>query len=152
MRAHVNTATVADQYIFEPRLLLWGVRAWPQVPNPDGSCPVCGRGPRGNSTCCLVCLRCSPDIEAKVRSADIKAKAKESAEAADKAAMDKLQSQSITKLTEVERRRIWNGGVGGVAMETCEPTNRARIGREFLKQIGQEPRWEIPLKFRARTA
>jgi hypothetical protein len=152
MRAHVNTATVADNYIYEPTLLLWGVRAWPQVPNPDGSCPVCGRGPRGRSTCCLVCLRCSPDIEAKVRAADIKAKARESAERADKSARDKLLSQTVTKLTECERRRIWNGGVGGVHMEAAEPTNRARIGREFLRSIGQEPDWSIALKFRARSA
>jgi hypothetical protein len=150
MRAHLDSGTVADHYIFEPTLILCGVRAWPLVPNPDGSCPVCGRGPRGRSTCCLVCMRCSPDIEAKVRSSDIGAKARERAELADKGAINKLRNQTITKLTEVERRRIWNGGIGGVRMEAAEPSNRARIGRQFLREIGQVPDFSIELKSRVR--
>src|SRR3954469_24332262 len=119
-------AAAVGDYIPEPMLLLCGVRAWPLAENAGGSGPVCGDGPRGKSTCCLVCIRCSPEIEARVRSAPIKVKAKEAAERADKAAMNNLHMINITKMTECERRRIWDGGAGGVAMEAVAPTNRAK--------------------------
>jgi hypothetical protein len=52
-------------------------------------------------------------------------------------------------LSEVERRRIWLGYQGNVrrhpASTEAEPTNRAAIGRAFLKAIGQEPDWTLIL-------
>src|SRR4051812_42984703 len=117
MRAHVNTATVADDYIVEPVHLMWGARAWEVRTRPDkGVCPVCGPGPRTPSSYCLYCDRASPEIEAQVQAARIKMRARIRAEVADKDAINKLHTQAITKLSECERRRIWNGGVAGVTM------------------------------------
>jgi hypothetical protein len=49
------------------------------------------------------------------------------------------------RLSEADRRRIWNGYKGGILAANLEVTNRARIGREFLTRIKQEPDWSLIL-------
>jgi hypothetical protein len=49
------------------------------------------------------------------------------------------------RLSESDRRRIWNGYKGGILSSSLEVTNRARIGREFLIRIKQEPNWNLIL-------
>lgn len=49
------------------------------------------------------------------------------------------------RLSESDRRRIWNGYKGGILSSNLEVTNRARIGREFLIAIKQEPNWNLIL-------
>jgi hypothetical protein len=49
------------------------------------------------------------------------------------------------RLSEADRRRIWNGYQGGILAPTLEVTNRSKIGRDFLIRIQQVPNWNLIL-------
>jgi hypothetical protein len=93
--------------------------------------------------------RTDPATEARIRAATSKA---EEAERAERAEESKLTRQARTVLTESERRRIWNGSGGGLSSDASEPTNRAKVGRRWLAEIGQVPDWSAEIKGGRRQA
>jgi len=133
-------------WIPEPLVILVGCQAWPPPPLPDGSCPVCGWGiHRGDDTFhCAVCDSSSPRVEAKVRAAQLGLKARDKGQVAEKHVTDQLHRAPVV-LTENERRRLWNGYRDSFARESSDVTNLAKVGREFLLGIGQEPDWSLIL-------
>jgi hypothetical protein len=89
----------------------------------------------------------SPTREAQVRAARLGISGREQADQADKKAKDLKRKQSV-KLTEAERRRIWHGcraksPLGELA--STRAVNLAKIGREWLEQIGQLPDFSLIL-------
>jgi hypothetical protein len=131
----------------EPSIILLGCQPWP--PQRQDVCPVCGgRIDAGDDAVhCAWCSASSPRREAQVRAARIGlAGASRACAAEDRAGADlRRATRRQPGLTEVERRRLWNGHRGGILSECAELTNRARIGREFLTRIGQVPDWSLKL-------
>lgn len=140
-------------YIPRPTILLEGCQCWPPRPGPDGRCPAC-RGrikPADLNVYCLVCDSMAPRREAQVLAARHGLDRKSRAAAAVVKARGKLQEQHLTILSERERRRIWHGARNSYDTD-ADVVNRAKIGRDWLKQIGQEPDWSISLARGARRA
>jgi hypothetical protein len=83
----------------------------------------------------------SPAREAQVRAARLGISGKEATEQAEKKAVEIQRKQNV-QLSEPERRRIYYGcrsksPLGQLASERI--TNLAKVGREWLAQIGQLP-------------
>jgi hypothetical protein len=134
-------------YIPEPLVILLGCQPWPRKPTPDGDCPVCGKGIRKGDDIayCAVCDSLSPRREAQIRAATIKARARERAKDAERQVHEQLRDagKAQPRLSERHRRWIWNGCIGSILRERAEVNNEARLGREFLRSIGQEPNWNL---------
>lgn len=143
-----------ETYIAEPTIFLMGCRPWPP-PWPYGEpCPVCGSDVRNHREYCGWSDEGTQSFEGRVRSARLGLKARAPLDARKQKARDRLAKAAKMKLTEVERRRIWNG----YRKTILEPivgkdvTNRALIGRTWLAAIAQEPDWTIVLDRHGRVA
>jgi uncharacterized Zn finger protein (UPF0148 family) len=136
-------------YIPEPLVILLGSRPWPLKPGPDGDCPACGKGIKEGDdiTYCAVCDSLSPRREAQIRAAHAKAGTRERTKGAEEKARKQLGevAKAQPQLSERHRRWIWNGCMGSIVRERPEVTNEARLGRDFLRSIGQEPNWNLIL-------
>jgi hypothetical protein len=136
-----------------------GDRPWPSP-----LCPVCkgriGRPEPGRTsssfiseldhrTYCELCGSMDPRNEANARAQRIAEQARSRHDHAVREVerVLKLSHESLRRprLSEAERRRIWNGYKGGILSPSIEVTNRARVGREFLIRIKQEPNWNLVL-------
>lgn len=135
----------------EPTIVLTGCRPWDARLRTPGGCPVCRGGIRAgdDSIHCARCDSSSPRREAQIRTARIGLRARAQVEIAEREAREHLHRKSI--LTESERRRLWNGYRGGLLRSRLEVTNRAKVGREWLKSIGQEPDFSLILDKRGRV-
>jgi hypothetical protein len=134
-------------YVPHPTIVLMGCQAWPPASVPGRPCPVCDRGvrPTEHTTYCAVCDSLSPRNEARVRAQLLSVRGRSDDEAAGRAARTELQKHSRGGLTESERRRLWNGYKGGLKTENPEPTNRAKVARDFLTERGMAPDWSLVL-------
>jgi hypothetical protein len=159
-----------------PTTILFGCR--PLVPIPDGApCPVCGWNeldadgrvvahhpgilPGHEQTICGACHAMSPENEARIavgkayRESLVEVVQEQRAENAEdrarRGAADEVVKRGIV-LPETDRRKLWNGYQGGLAVEVPmkHATNRARVGRKFLTRIGQEPDWSLILDAKGR--
>lgn len=133
-------------WIPEPHVILLGCQPWP--PRAEGpGCPACGGGVHqgDDSTFCAVCDSMSPRREAQVRAARLGLKNQDRLERGE-AKVD-AELRRVPVLSESERRRLWNGYHGGIlaALSDDEITNRAKAGRDFLRDSGQEPDWSLVL-------
>jgi hypothetical protein len=140
-------------YVAEPTLILMGCRPWPPEPDPaaPAGCPVCGQGiPAGcNTHYCAVCDGLSPSQEARVRAARIGLKARDASNRAEREYRDDLRRRD---LTESERRHIWFGySKKGYESGKTEVVNRAKVGRDWLTEIGQLPDWSLILDRRGQV-
>ena len=141
-------------YVPQPTLILMGCRAWEaRETNP---CSVCG-GWIPNShggTYCAKCDALSPSMESRVLAARLGLRARSVAESAERDAKDELRKlkRSEPVLTEAHRRRIWNGySRNGINSRNVDVVNRAKLGREFLTSIGQEPNFDLILDSKGRV-
>jgi hypothetical protein len=159
-----------------PTAVLFGCR--PIVPLPDRApCPVCGWReldddgqvvaqhagilPGHERTICGVCHAMSPENEARIargkayRESLVEVVQEQRAEKAEdrarRGAADEVVKRGIV-LPESDRRKLWNGYQGGLAVEVpmTHATNRARVGRKWLSRIGQEPDWSLILDAKGR--
>lgn len=141
-----SSFTPSNDYIPEPNEILMGCRAWPPPQDREG-CPVCGDGikPGHDSAACAWCDSMSPKREAQIRAARIGMATRNLTELAEQKARVVLRKKSL--LSECERRRIWNGSRGGILapVEDEALTNRAKIGRDWLREINQMPDFSIIL-------
>jgi len=160
-----------DDWIPEPTVFLVGCQAWPPRVDGDAShilnaeemerwlsepivCPVCGGGIKSADTSvhCGYCSSSHPSIETRCRGAQLGLKAKSRAEQAEQQAKAKLRQARWPVLSEIERRRIWNGYKHSAIREYVgELSNAAKAGREFLETIGQLPDWSIKVQRVGRT-
>lgn len=142
-------------FIPEPLVILVGSRPWPLKAGPDGDCPVCGKGIKEGDdiTYCAVCDGLSPRREAQVRAARIKGRARDRSRDAEEKARRQLGevARAQPQLSERHRRWIWNGCIGSIVRERLEVTNESRLGRDFLRSIGQEPNWNLILDRRGKV-
>jgi hypothetical protein len=118
-----------------------GGRSW----TPE-HCPTCGgqlrhdTRPIATVTHCARCDSSGAHAEKAIAQQRAALHAADSAVAAAGQCREKLARKAKQAvLTEVERRRIWNGYTSQVHAEEPEPTNRAAVGRAFLREIGQLP-------------
>lgn len=143
-----------ESYVTEAAIIMLGCQALDNVPPPAGKCPVCGSGIRAgdDDRYCSKCDSVSPakqkriDKALRVERIGVESKSKaEHAEARAKALLRAAQNRR-PPLSEVERRRVWNGYRGGILRELASDlTNMARTGRDWLRLIGQEPNWSLVL-------
>jgi len=142
-------------WIPEPTVFLTGCQPWPPRSAPGKRCPVCGQGvhPGDDHVYCGWSDESSPAREAQIRAARLGLKARDRAQQSEQRARGKLAAKRWPVLTEVERRRIWNGYRKTVLTELTgtEVTNLALTGREFLTAIGQEPDWSKVLDARGKV-
>lgn len=137
-------------HIPTPTIVLMGCRAWDATPVKSGSCPVCGPGVRAGhqSTYCARCDSLSPRRESQVLAARVGLRARSEAESAARGARDDLRrvGKANGQLSEALRRRIWMGySRSGVNSRNAEVANRAKVGRDWLRSIGQEPDFSLIL-------
>lgn len=135
-------------YIPEPTIILLGCQPWPPRSS-SGVCPVCGEHITRHGTYCAWSDEMDRDAEAKLRSVRLGIEHKDQARITRQKTQSHLSRKKVV-LSESERRRIWNGYKGSILSELGPQflTNRAKEGRDFLKRIHQEPRWDAELKFR----
>lgn len=137
----------------EPGLILMGCRAWDALkPSP---CHVCGGGIRlgDDATYCARCDSLSPRMEARVHSARVGMRVRREVDDAEQQARTDLRRlrTSTPVLSEVQRRRLWMGySRNGIESRNPEVANRAKVGRDWLIAIGQEPDWSLTLDARGR--
>ncbi|WP_422929174.1 hypothetical protein [Singulisphaera sp. PoT] len=137
-----------DGYIAEPSIILLGCRAWDN--SPYKNCPVCHGcvGDDGGRVYCARCDAMSPAIESKCRSSRIASEVRKRSEAAarDYAAALAKKQRGSARLTEIERRQIANGYTReGIGSRDADVVNRAAVGRDWLRSIGQEPDYDLIL-------
>lgn len=155
---------ITRDFVPFPSIILLGCT--PLVPGrPTGDCPTCGGmigkprkpdlsgdkptlvvEPLDHKTYCGRCDALSPANERRVHNASRGGNSQEkAAEAARDAERDLAKKAKKTELSEVARRRLWNGYGGGLLEPRSKVTNRAKIGRDFLININQLPRWNLIL-------
>lgn len=135
-----------SDYVLGPRIILMGCQAWPPRVDPGRGCPVCDRGIHAGDDgyYCAVCDSLSPRREAQVRAARIGLRRRDRVEQAESKA--KARMTRVPVLTESDRRKLWNGYRGTFLQEWVgELTNVAKVGRDWLIAIGQEPDWDLIL-------
>ncbi len=134
---------MAETYIAEPLLFLTGCRPWPPPPERSGCCPVCGSNVRDHRAYCGWSDEGSDAFETRVAAARTIVEARESIDAGRQRAALKLAKAAKIVLSERDRRRIWNGYRRTILAATVgsDVTNLARVGREWLTKIQQEPAW-----------
>ena len=156
-----DPADPTDPYIPEPTIVMLGCQPWPpklasepfHAPAnsrvlPSDRCPVCDRGINAGDhrTYCGWEDRSERSIESRCRSARIGHQSRGRIEDADREAARALQKRrKHIRLPESERRRIWLGCKGDHLSSRDEVSNRAKIGRDWLRSIGQEPDWTLVL-------
>ena len=129
-----------------PVICLTGCRPWP-VPPHKHDCPVCHGATGRDKHRLVVCLEChsvSPKLARLIGAREIgrpENDRREQARRAEARALDELTRRHTTVLDEKTRRLVWNGYRGILGRESETVTNLARIGREWLRSIGQEPAW-----------
>ena len=154
---------MTEQRSSSPRpTVRWRPGCWPW---PARHCPACkgqiGRrlADRGNPaflmdidhrTYCELCGSMDPRNEANVVAQRIEERAVARHRDVSRQVENQLDKSAEKvgkrpRLTEVERRRIWNGYKGGILAPNLEVTNRSKIGRQFLLRIKQEPNWNLIL-------
>jgi hypothetical protein len=152
--APTEAERVAGRVIPEPTVVLLGCQPWPPRPRPDGSCPVCGGSIAAKHRYyCGWDDRLNPATEARLRAARLGLKVQAEIDR-QKGRLDELTRRKQggrATLSEIERRRLWNGYRGSLLTADPEPTNRAAIGRAFLTAIGQEPNFALILDRRGRV-
>lgn len=129
----------------EPREIMLGCRPWTARPVAAGRCPVCGSGVREghDRAYCGLCDSMSPRREAQIAKALIGMKTgDQDAQAVAKA---RAQLRRHPLLSERERRRIWNGNASSPLgpIPDGKLTNLAKVGRDWLREIEQEPDWTL---------
>jgi hypothetical protein len=131
-------------YVPHPAIVLTGCQAWPPARTSD-RCPVCGGGvrPDEHTTYCAVCDSMSPRNEARVRAQLLGVRSRDAQDEAAKHARESMAKRAKGGLTEGERRALWNGYRGGIKAENPEPTNRAKLARDWLTERGMAPDWSI---------
>lgn len=158
-------------YVPGPDIVMTGCRPFvpPHATHSSEPCHVCGdkvadrpdlanpTNPRPTVVYCARCDRMAPEREQRLAKqrleTAISAEAEYHAEASDTAFRDCIESSRRTVLSEAERRRIWMGcrWVSGSTDRRGEPTNLAKLGREWLTNIGQQPDWTLILDKRGRV-
>lgn len=149
--------------ILPPTIIMLGCQPWPPQPDParPGVCPVC----RGSIQSEHHRVYCGWDdnahrsINARCKSARIGLRGKDRQERAERATREDVQRRNGgVRLTESERRRLWNGYRGSIMRarnlsdrEALEATNRTAIARKWLTETGQEPDWDLILDKRGNT-
>ena len=66
-------------------------------------------------------------------------------EALNEALAARRQDRGTPRLTEAERRKLWNGYVRPFIAPAAEPSCLAKVCRDWLREIDQEPDWTIEL-------
>jgi hypothetical protein len=126
---------VPETYVPECHIIMLGCKALDNVPPPPGACPVCGPGVAPGTTTATApsATRSAPPsknhINKSLRIEKIGVDSKSRAEVAENKARMKLQAIENQRrpLTEVERRRMWNGYRYGIMSELVdELTNTAK--------------------------
>jgi hypothetical protein len=131
----------------DPIVCLMGCRPWPYPPHSKHTCPVC-HGATAKDTRLVVCLECyavSPPLARLICAREVGRPdhgRREHQRAAENRAKHELARRHTTKLDEKTRRLIWNGYRGVLGHESEDVTNLAKIGRDWLTSIGQEPLWD----------
>lgn len=146
----------SSDFVPEPTIVLLGCQPWPPRPDPrrPDACPVCGGTiqPAHQGTHCGWCDQSTEAINRRCRAALTGLRARERHEEQARQAEEQLRNRKgQTRLTESERRRLWNGYKGGILSPSLTITNRAQIGRAFLTRIGQEPDWNLILDGRGQV-
>lgn len=140
-------------YVHESAVVLVGCRAWDNMPGAPGDCPVCRAGIRqGDDYACLKCGSVEPSKQARIdrilRAERIGAEHLSRWEIAENRARTLLRGveNGSKELSEIERRRMWNGYKGGVLRELVdELPNIAQTCRDWLRSKGWEPNWSLVL-------
>jgi hypothetical protein len=144
-----------ELHVAEPSLILMGCRAWDALkPTP---CPVCRTGIRkdDDATYCARCDSVSPRMESRVLAARLGLRIRRQVEDAEQTARNELRRlrNATPILSEAQRRRLWMGySQSGIDSRNPEVANRAKIGRDWLIAIGQEPDWSITLDAKGRPS
>jgi hypothetical protein len=133
-----------SEWIPEPTVVLLGCRPWSR--EAKAPCPVCGGAirPDDRGVHCARCDRSHPSIESRCRGVLIGIKAKDAQDRARAEFARDLKRRRLT-LTERERRRLWNGYVGGILAPNSRVNDRVRIAREWLASVGMLPDWSLVL-------
>lgn len=149
-----------DEHYRAPKSVRPGDRLWPAP-----RCPACKgrigrRCPAGadlsffteldHRSYCELCGAMDPKNEANAMAQRIEEHSRERHTEATRQVGRTLKTASEKperrpRLSESDRRRIWNGYKGGILSSNLEVTNRAKVGREFLIRIKQEPDWSLIL-------
>lgn len=131
-------------------IVLTGCNPWPPPVRDRGEpCEVCDDAtmtdPR--NVVCLWCHAVSPSLQRLIRfvSTGVRDQRGAAADIADEQAKRSLVKRHKGKLTESERRLIWNGNKGAVTSECRDVTNLAKVGRDWLTSIGQVPDFSLIL-------
>lgn len=118
-----------------------------------GPCRVCGGAihPDHIRTYCAQCDALAPSGESKARGARIGLKARTQSDAAEAKLKTELRRKAGgVILSEVERRRMWNGGWGTIARELAAAVLGVygQTYRDYLISIDQAPDWSLILDHR----
>ena len=90
--------------------------------------------------------RAADDAKRRQRATEADAAAvRDTREALDAALKARRADRGTPRLTEFERRKLWNGYVRPFIVPTQEPSCLAQTCRAWLREIGQEPDWTIEL-------
>ena len=152
---HSSASTEMSDYLATPRIVLMGCRPLSPTIPPDRPCPVCGGKVVDvpSPTYCGQCDALSPAGERRVIGARVGSAVRDrirQARTDADAIVDRMTAEakrSPAVLSEVERRRIWNGYRGGFHAELAEVLDGALAaeGRKFLRSIDQAPDFSIEL-------
>lgn len=132
----------------EPTVILVGCQAWPPE-RVRPWCPVCGGSirPDHESYYCAWCDALADRRESRVRFVRLGLEARERLTQVERQALAGLHKATRrrgrqVKLSESERRRLWAGSRFSILAQVklADPVpNPARLGRLFLRAIGQLP-------------
>jgi hypothetical protein len=92
-------------------------------------------------------------MEGRIHAARLAQRVRTDAETAERDALaDMKRTASSRQLDEQHRRRIWMG-YSRLAIHSSRPeiVNRAKLGRDWLRAIGQEPDWRLILDKKGRV-
>ena len=129
-----------DGIIMLPGCLPWSAASAKKQP-----CPVCHGATRSDKrlVVCLWCHAVSPTLAKLIGRATYGRSDHTGREVARQATRKQVASLERSHggrvLDEQTRRRIWNGYDGRYHREADSPNNAAKIGRDWLRSIGQEP-------------
>jgi hypothetical protein len=129
-------------------VILTGCRPWPL--EWGDVCPCCGgltAKQKRRLEYCAWCETASPPLArlAVYHEVRLDAPGADRQREAERKARRRFRGRYRSILTERERRRIHNGYRGAFEHPINELTNLARVGREWLRSIGQEPDWTLIL-------
>jgi hypothetical protein len=145
--------TPLDPYhVPEPIVVLLGCNPnlLPGRPEP---CPVCRGDVHRPGYYCGQCDRADPHTEARILAARVGLRSRDRATRHEQEARADLKARvRKAELSEAYRRRLWNG-YGGFRKARPEGLIgcHVQVIRAWLREIGQEPNWDLILDRRGRV-